>query len=351
MRTIHASGHDGVAEHSVRPNASTAGSRNSAPQRRQFLSILGGAGLWPITSWAQSTYPSRPVRIVVPTAPGGAPDIAARLLGQYFSEATGQSVFIENRGGANGNIAMTEVLRSAPDGHTLLLGADSYITINPHMYSKLTIDPLRDFAPVASVSSNDFLLTVNPQLPVKTLPEFIEYARSAKPPLAFGSAGFGSQHQLAMEMLKRQTGIDLLHVPFRGGTPATTAAIAGEVQVLLAGGSSRPQVKAGYLRALASTGRKRASDFPDLPTINEFYPGYVVEIWLGIFASSATPQPIRATLQELINSVVARSDYATKLNASGLEPLILTTAGFTEMIQQDYAKYGKLTKEIGIKLD
>jgi tripartite-type tricarboxylate transporter receptor subunit TctC len=316
------------------------------------MSLLGAAGAWPTAALAQSPYPVRSVRILVPSTPGGAPDIAARLIGQYFSDATGQPVVIENRGGANGNLAMIEAVNAAPDGYTLLLGADSYITINPHIYSKLTINPLKDFISVASVASNEFLLAVNPNVPVQTLPELIEYARNAKPPLTYGSAGYGSQHQLAMEMLKRRAGIDLLHVPFRGGTPATAATIAGEVQVLFAGGSSRPQIKAGLLRAVASTGKKRAPDFPALPTVGELYPGFAVEIWLGLFAPAGTPGSTLATLRTMMSSIVMRADFATKLNVSGgLEPLILTSSDFADLIHQDYEKYGRLIKEIGVKID
>ena len=297
-----------------------------------------------------ASYPTRPIRIIVPQSPGASTDLTARMVGQKLSEAFKQPVVIENRPGSSGIAGTEAVARASPDGYTLMVVASSF-SINPALGRKLPYDAIKDFTTVSQLARFPNMLAAHPSFPAKTLPEVIAAAKAKPGQISYASAGLATGTHMSAELLRYMTGIDLLHVPFRGGTPATTAAIAGEVQVLLAGGSSRPQVKAGYLRALASTGRKRASDFPDLPTINEFYPGYVVEIWLGIFASSATPQPIGATLQELINSVVARSDYATKLNASGLEPLILTTAGFAEMIQQDYVRYGKLTKEIGIKLD
>ena len=325
---------------------------NPSIDRRRALALLAAVGARPTPAPAQSPWPARAVRILVPTAPGGAPDIAARLIGQYLSDATGQPVVVENRAGANGNVAMIEAARSPPDGHTLLLGADSYLTINPHVYSKLAVDPLKDLAAVASVASNDFLLAVNPGVPVRTLAELIDYARNARPPISFGSAGHGSQHQLAMEVLRRRAGIELLHVPFRGGTPATTAAIAGDVQLLFAGGSSRPQVKAGLLRPLASTGSRRAQDFPDLPTVGELYPGYVVQIWLGLFAPAATPQPIVATLHDRMRTILTRPDFAARLGANGgLEPLVLSADEFADLIRQDHEKYGRLIREIGIKLD
>src|SRR3984893_13892714 len=165
---------------------------------------------------AQAPFPTRPIKILVPIPPGGAPDIAARLLGQYLAETLGQPVVIENRTGANGNIAADAVAKSDPDGYTLLLGADSGIVINPHVYSKLPFDPLRDLVPVASVAANQFILAVNPAVPAKDFGAFIAHARRADPPLAYASGGNGSQHQLAMEQLKRRAGINLLHAPYRG---------------------------------------------------------------------------------------------------------------------------------------
>ena len=178
-------------------------------------------------SFAQ--YPARPIHLIVPIPPGGAPDIAARVLGQKLAEQMGEPVVVENRAGSNGNIATELVARAAPDGYTLGLVADSQIAINPHLYSKMSFDTLRDLTPVSSVASNQFVLAINPSLPVGSFPEFIEYARKARPPLSYASGGNGSQHHLTMEMLKVRTGIDLVHVPYRGGAPATTAAVAGDV--------------------------------------------------------------------------------------------------------------------------
>jgi tripartite-type tricarboxylate transporter receptor subunit TctC len=195
------------------------------------------------------------------------------------------------------------------------------------------------------------MLSVNPKVPVKTFKEFIEYARTASPPLAYASGGNGSQHQLAMEMLKKRAGINLLHVPYRGGSPAATATIAGETQVLFAGASSGPQIQSGLLRALAASGHKRSKRFPDLPTIGEFYPGYEVDIWLGLFAPAGTPEPIVATLRTEVHKLMAKPEFAEKLNVSGsLEPLILSPKDFDALIARDYDKYGAIVKEIGIKV-
>lgn len=168
-------------------------------------------------SLAQQPYPSRPIKVLVTIPPGGAPDIAARLLAQKMTESIGQPVLVENRTGANGNVAADIVAKAAPDGYTLMVAADSLLTINPHVYAKMTFDPLKDLLPVASVASNQFFLSVNPSLPVKTVPELVELAKKTKPPLPYASGGNGSQHQLGIEMLKQRAGIDLTHVPYRGG--------------------------------------------------------------------------------------------------------------------------------------
>ena len=301
---------------------------------------------------AQAPFPSRPIRVLVTIPPGGAPDISARLLAQYLGETQGWTVVIENRPGANGNIAMAEVSKAPPDGYTLILAADSGITINPHVYSKLTFDPLKDLLPVSTVATNQFTLSVNPTLPVKTFREFIDYARKTTPPLPYASGGNGSQHQLMMEMLKQRAGIDLLHVPFRGAAPATQATVAGDTKVLFSGSASAPLIQGGQLRVLAASGKQRSKRYPDLPTVGEFYPGYAVDIWLGLFAPPATPEPIVTTLRTAVHKLLARADFAEKLNVSGsLEPLILSPADFNSLMREDYDKYGKIVKDLGIKSD
>ena len=301
-------------------------------------------------AWAQ--YPSRPVRLVVATAPGGAPDIAARALADRLGPALGQPVVVENRAGSNGNIGAELVARSVPDGHTLLLGQDSIFVINPHLYGRMPIDVHRDLAPVATVASNFFVLSAHPSLPVRTFPEFIEYARKAKPSLTYGSGGNGSQHHLAMEQLKSAAGIELVHVPYKGGAPAMTAAVAGEVAAMFAGTSTAPQIKAGRLRALAVTGAKRSEAFPELPTIGEFYPGYEVTIWLGLFAPAGTPEPALARLRAEVAKALAADDVKEKLNnAGGLQPFATSPAEFVALIRRDYDRYGKLVRDIGVRID
>jgi tripartite-type tricarboxylate transporter receptor subunit TctC len=305
-----------------------------------------------LASAALAQYPTRPVRLIVSIPPGGAPDIAARVLAQKLTEAFGHPVVVDNRPGSNGNIAAEIVAKSAPDGYTLGLLADSLITINPHLYARMAVDTLTDLVPVAAVASNQFVLSVNPSLPVKHFKEFIEYARKVNPPLVYASGGNGSQHQMCMEMLKQRAGINLVHVPFKGGVPATTATVAGETLAMFSGTSSAPQIKAGRLRALAVTGRQRAAIFPDLPTIGEFYPGYEVTIWLGLFAPPGLPKPIMARLREETNKALATSDAKERLNtAGGLDPFVTTPDSFAALIRSDYKKYGKLVKDVGVKVE
>lgn len=301
---------------------------------------------------AHAQYPSRPVRVIVMIPPGGAPDIAARVVGEKLAADFGQAFVIENRAGANGNIAGDLVAKAAPDGYTLLLAADSLITINPHLYAAMPFSPLDDLAPVATLASNQFVLSVHPSVPAKNFAEFIEYARRANPPLNYASGGNGSQHQISMELLKARAGIQLVHVPYKGGTPATLATVAGEVAAMFAGSSTAPQIRAGKLRALAVTSTKRAPDFPDLPALAEFYPGYEVTIWIGLFAPAQTPETILAKLRSGVNAALAQPEVRTRLNnAGGLDPYITTPAEFTALIRRDHAKYGKLVKDTGIRLD
>ena len=304
------------------------------------------------TAPALAQYPSRPIKLIVPIPAGGAPDIAARVVGQKLSELLGQAVVVENHAGSNGNIAGDLVAKAPPDGYTLLLGQDSLVAINPHLYAKMPFDPLKDLAPVATLVSNQFVLAVNPSLPVRNFQEFIEYARRTTPPLPYASGGNGSQHHLSMEILKQRAGIDLLHVPFKGGTPATVATVAGDTAAMFAGTSTKPQIKAGKLRALAATGAQRSPEFPDLPTIGEFYPGYEVTIWLALFAPAGTPDAVLARLRTAVDKALGAPDVKEKLNAAGgVEPFVTTPEEFVALIRRDYDKYGKIVKSIGVKVD
>jgi tripartite-type tricarboxylate transporter receptor subunit TctC len=301
---------------------------------------------------ALAQFPSRAVTIIVPIPPGGAPDIAARVLAQKLGEALGQSVVVENRAGANGNIAGELLAKAQPDGHTLALLADSQIAINPHLYSRMPFDTLRAFAPVHTVAVNQFVLAVNPSLPARTFPEFVELARNSRPPLAYASGGNGSQHHLTMEMLKQRAGIELVHVPYRGGSPATAATVAGDTAAMWAGSSNAAQIKAGRLRALAVSGGRRSAQYPDLPTIGEFYPGLENSIWLGLFAPAGVPQGVLDRLRAELKRALESPEVKTRFNgAGGLEPFVATPEEFDALIRRDHAKYAKAVKDLGIKLD
>jgi tripartite-type tricarboxylate transporter receptor subunit TctC len=301
---------------------------------------------------ALAQFPSRAITIVVPIPPGGAPDIAARLLAQKLSDAVGQPVVVENRAGANGNIASELVAKAPADGHTMGLLADSQVAINPHLYSRMPLDTLRDLTPIHTVAVNQFVLAVNAQLPVKNFQEFIELAKKSNPPLAYASGGNGSQHHLTMEMLKQRAGIDLLHVPYKGGAPAATATVAGETAAMWAGSSNAPQIKAGRLRALAVSGGKRSAQYPELPTIGEFYPGFENSIWLGLFGPAGIPEPVLTKLRTELKRALEMPELREKMNAAGgLDPYITTPEEFQALIRRDHAKYAKVVKDVGIKLD
>ena len=302
---------------------------------------------------AQAQSPSKPIKLVVPPPPGGAPDTVARVVADRLSPLLGQPIVVETRAGSGGNIAMEMVARSAPDGYTVMICFDAMIVINPHVYAKMSVNTLKDLVPISSVAvSHTFFLVVNPSVPVKSVQDFIDYARKATPPLAFASGGNGSQHQMAMELLKVRAGINLLHIPYKGGAPAMTAVIGGEVPAMFAGSVSVPQIRAGKLRVLAATGASRSPLFPDIPTIGEFYPGYQISTWLGIFGPAGLPEPVLSRLRVEISRVLAVPNTKERLNAaSALDPYSTAPEEFADVIRADYEKYGKLVRQIGIKAE
>jgi tripartite-type tricarboxylate transporter receptor subunit TctC len=317
-----------------------------------MLRFAAALGALIVSLAANAQFPSRPIHILVTIPPGGAPDIVARVLGEKISHSLGQPVVVDNKPAANGNAAALEAARAAPDGHTLLLAADSLITINPHVYSSMPIDPLKELTPISSLVSNQFVLSIDPKLPPKTFPEFIEYAKKAHPPLAYASGGNGSQHQLTMEMLKERAGFDMIHVPYKGGPPATAATMSGEVAALFSGTSSAPQIRAGRIRGLAVAGAKRSPTFPDLPTIGEFYPGFENSIWLGLFGPAGMPEDVLERLRAEVRRALESPEVKASLMGKGsLETLILSPQDFDALIRRDYEKYGKLIKKLGIKAD
>ena len=316
----------------------------------KFLSVVALAAL--LSHGAAAQYPTKPIRLLVPFPPGGGPDIVGRILAPKLSDALGQTVVVENRVGGNGNVAGEAVARSPADGHTLLLGNDSLFVINPHLYAKMPFDPLKDLAPVSSLVSNGFFMAVNPSVPAQTFLEFIEVARRANPPLHYASGGNGSQHHLTMERLKVRAGISMIHIPYKGGAPATTATVAGEVAVMMSGTSTAPQIKAGRLRALAFTGPQRSRILPEVPAIAEFYPDFVMVQWYGLFAPAGTPEAVLTRLRAEVDKALVLTDVKERLsNAGGVEPWITTPAEFAAEIRGEYAKYAKLVKDVGAKVD
>jgi len=305
------------------------------------------------TAAMAQSYPVRPIKLVVSFPPGGAADVVARLIGQPLSVRLGQPVVIENRPGANGNIAGELVAKSAPDGYTLLAGPSALFGINPHLYSRMSFDPHKDLLPIASVQVNTLLLTASPTLAsIKDFRTFVEVARATKPPLFFASIGNGSEHHLAMELLKRRTGIDLIHVPYKGGGPAALGVIAGDVAAMFGGGSVAPLVQSGKLRGLATSGTRRSTILPDLPTIAEFYPGYKVSLWQGLFAPVGTPPAVVERLRTEIRAILTGPEYGAKLAAAGSgEPLVTTPEEFAARIRSDHEAYGKVIREIGARIN
>jgi tripartite-type tricarboxylate transporter receptor subunit TctC len=301
---------------------------------------------------AAQPYPSRPIRLLLVYPPGGAADLVARAVGQPLGARLGQPVVVENRPGSNGNLAGEIVAHANPDGYTLLLGPSALFGINPHLYARMSIDPLKDLAPVASVVSNALLLAANPKLGPTNLRDFIAFARSAGSPLFYGSIGNGSEHHLAMEMLKQSAGIDLTHVPYKGGGPAALGVMSGDVAAMFGGGSVASLVQSGELRGLAISGRKRSPALPDLPSISEFYPDYEVTLWQGLFAPVGTRPEVIARLRTELNAVLANADVMNKLAAAGSgDPYISTLPEFAARMRSDYDKYGKVIHDIGLHLD
>jgi tripartite-type tricarboxylate transporter receptor subunit TctC len=297
-------------------------------------------------------YPNRPIRLLVSYPPGGAADLVARAVGQPLAARLGQPVVVENRPGSNGNLAGEVVAGASPDGYTLLLGPSALFGINPHLYAKMSIDPLKDLAPVASVVSNALLLATNPKLGPTNFRDFIAFARSARPPLFYASIGNGSEHHLAMEMLKQTAGIDLTHVPYKGGGPAALGVMAGDVAAMFGGGSVASLVQSGELRGLAISGRRRAPALPNLPSISEFYPDYEVTLWQGLFAPVGTRPEVIARLRAELNAVLANADVMDKLAAAGSgDPYITTLPEFSARIRSDYDKYGKVIHDIGLHVE
>jgi tripartite-type tricarboxylate transporter receptor subunit TctC len=321
--------------------------------RRQLLPLVGAAitapGL-PRLALALD-YPSRPVHLIVGAPPGGGIDITARLIGQWLSERLGQQFVVENRPGAGTNIGTESVVRSAPDGYTLLLAATP-AAINATLYEKLNFNFIRDIVPVASIVRAPLIMEVNSSFPAKTVPEFISYAKTHSGKINMASAGIGSGPHASGELFKMMTGINMIHIPYRGSAPAVTDLIGGQVQVMFDGLlSSIEFIKAGKLRALAVTTMTRSEALPDIPTLGEFVPGYEAGDWFGIGAPRNTPPEIVDKLNREINAVLANSSFKERLADMAGTVLPGSPSDFGKLIAEETEKWGKVVKFADIKAE
>jgi tripartite-type tricarboxylate transporter receptor subunit TctC len=320
--------------------------------RRIFLHLAAGAAALPAVSRIAraQAYPSRPVRIVVGFPAGdSASDIVARLIGQWLSERLGQQFVVENRPGAATNIATEAVVRAAADGYTLLLSSVNN-AINATLYDKLNFNFIRGIAPVASIIRAPYVMAVNPTVPAKTVPEFIAYAKANPRKLNMASPGTGTGPHIAGELFKMMTGIDMLHVPYRGGGPALTDLLGGQVQVYLSV-SSIEYIRAGRLRALAVTAETRWEGLPDIPTVAEFVPGYEASGWFGIGAPKNTPSEIIDKLNKEINAGLADPKIKARLVDLGGTVLSGSPPDFGKLIADETEKWGKVIRDANIKAE
>jgi tripartite-type tricarboxylate transporter receptor subunit TctC len=321
--------------------------------RRKFLHLAAGAAALPAVSrlaWAQA-YPARPVRIVAPTAPGGAPDILARLIRPWLSGRLGQQFVVENRPGGGTNIGTEAVVRAPPDGYTLLLVSTTN-AINATLYDKLNFNFIRDIAPVAGIIRLPLVMVVNPSVPAKTVPEFSAYAKANPGKINLGSPGIGTPPHVAGELFKMMAGVDLVHVPYRGGGPVMTDLLGGQVQVLFGSTSlTIEQIRAGKLRPLAVTTATRWEGLPDIPTVNDFVSGYEASAVSGLGAPRNTPAEIIDTLNKEINAALADPKMRARLADFGGTPLPGSPADFGKLIADETEKWAKVVKFAGIKPD
>ena len=323
------------------------------PPRRIFLRLAAGAAALPAVSrFAKAqTYPTRPVRIVVGFAAGGAPDILARLLGQWLSERLGQPFVVENRTGAGGNIATEVVVQAPADGHTLLLTSVGN-AVNATLYDKLNYNFLRDIAPVAGISREPLAMEVHPSFPAKTVSEFIAYTKANPGSINYGSAGVGSSLHMAGELFKLMSGVDIVHVPYRGSPPALTDLLGGQLQLMFSPlPPSIGYVKSGRLRALAVTTATRSLALPDIPVVADFVPGYEASAWYGIAAPASTPAEIIDKLNTGINAGLADDKLKARLIELGSVPFSLSPSEFGKYLAAETEKWEKVIRAANIKAE
>jgi len=313
--------------------------------------LVAGCTAAPFLTSAAETYPDRPVRLIVGFPPGGAADILGRIAAQQLSDALGQQVVVDNRGGAGGLIATEIASKGAPNGYTLLFSSIPHV-INPHLYRKVTYDPIRDFAPVIQFVAVPLMMAASPSLAAKSVKELIALAKAKPGQINYASAGSGSSSHLAMELFKTMAGVSMTHIPYKGTGPLITDLIAGQVGVTIASAVPlSPQVKAGRLRGLAVTSPKRSAAFPELPAIAETVAGYEVINWFGIFAPAGTPKPVIARINAALNKALESPALRKTLNSSGADAVGGTPEDFAKVVKADFVKWAKVVKDSGARVD
>ena len=309
------------------------------------LGLASAAALVPVFTFAQS-WPTKPVRIVVPYSPGGSADILSRVLAQKLGASLGQQFIVENKPGASGNIGTEAVVNATPDGYTFVLNADSNYTVNPHIYPDMRFNPIKDLVPVSMLTRLGVGLVVNAAVPVNNVAELVAYSKTRPDGLSFGSPGTGTPHHLAGELLKQMTGANLIHIPYKGGGPALNDVLGNQVpSAFIALAVVAPHVKSGKLKLLAVTQGARSSTSPSTPTIGETFNGYEVTSWLGMFAPVGTAPEIVARLNAEIKKALLDPATAQDLGSRGLEVVASSPAELAERINVEQARWGKLIKE------
>ena len=299
---------------------------------------------------AAQTYPNRPIKLVVPYAAGAAADQLARLVGDRISQSLGQPIVVDNRGGAGGTLGADVVAKSSSDGYTILLGTDASQATNVFLSKRFPYDPVKSFTPIAPAAINHIVLVVHPSLPVKTTAELIQYAKTHPKELSFGSSGPGSAHHLAGELLNEKAGIDMVHVPYKGGNPAMTDLLGGTLKVLFASmATAKPYIDAGRVRALAVVESNRFHGLPNLPTIGETVPGYSISSWFGFFGPANLPEPVVIKLNSAINGALSAAATRETLEKSGMTASGGTQQELGALVRTELAVREKLVKSAGIE--
>ena len=321
----------------------------TTPNRRSVLAgIAGLAAAAPLRAFAQN-YPERPITLVVPFAAGGSTDILARVVAGHLHPALGQPVIIENRTGASGNIGTATVARAAPDGYTFLFNTMSVHTMNHALFATMPFDGVKDFSPIALLAYVTNTMVVHPSVPAKTVAEFIAYAKQNPGKINYASAGPGSTNHLCAALFEKMAGVEMVHVPYRGGAPAVADTVGGQTQLFFtAGTQSLEHVKAGKLRLLAVTEGKRSALLPDIPTVAETLPGYEMAVWYGAFGPAGMPKDVVSKLNREINRILFLPDVKKRMDDIAVEVAGATPEELGEMTRRDAEKWGKVIKDLGV---